>query len=226
MQQVDDDQWVSIFRGLKTKLLHGFQMLPFNTKECDTVAALRHVPEPTVSMKQFMQVANVLVVVDQGNMRALSRLIPAVLDARFFDEHQVLENAELQLLHDRVLAIDYLIFEMNHALVGQKFGDVQRKLLSFPQPSPTRSEDLLDGRVPLNAASQLMQDLNPDQQERLRRLLSEGSDSAAQGVRVEEVQRGSELTAQDVQEDKAKVVKRKPEQPSLQRNFAAIAYDS
>ena len=52
VQQVDDDQWVVITRGLKTKLLHGFQMLPFNTKECDTVAAaaLRHVPEPTVSM--------------------------------------------------------------------------------------------------------------------------------------------------------------------------------
>ena len=60
----------------------------------------------------------------------------------------MLENAELQLVHDRVLAIDYLTFEMNPALVGQKFGDVQGKLLSFPQPSPMRSEDLLDGRLP------------------------------------------------------------------------------
>ena len=74
-----------------------------------------------------------------------------------------------------------------------------------------------------NAASQLMQDLNPDQQARLQRLLSEGSDSAAQGVHVEEEQRGSRLTAQDIQEDRAKIVKRKPEQPSLQRSFAAIA---
>ena len=106
-------------------------------------------------------------------MRALSRLVPAVLDARFFDEHQVLENAELQLVHDHVLAIDCLSFEMNPALVGQKFGDVQRELLSFPQPSPMRSEDLLDGRVPLDAASQLLRGLNPDQQERLQKLLSE-----------------------------------------------------
>ena len=29
MQQVDDDQWVVITRCLKTKLLHGFQMLPY-----------------------------------------------------------------------------------------------------------------------------------------------------------------------------------------------------
>ena len=222
MQQVDDDQWVVITRCLKTKLLHGFQMLPFIRKDMDTVAALRHVPKPTVSMKQFMQKANVLVVVEQVNMRALSRLMPAVIDARFFDERQVLENAELQLVHDRVLAIDYLIFEMNPALVGQKYGDVQEKLLSFPQPIPMRSEDLLDNRVHQDAASQLMKDLNPDQQARLQQLLSEGAGAAAQSVHVEEVQRGSRLTAQDVQEDRAKVVKRKPEQPSLQRNFAAI----
>ena len=49
-----------------------------------------------------------------------------------------------------------------------------------------RSEDLLDNRVQRNAASQLMQDLNPDQQARLQKLLSEGSGSAAQDVHVEE----------------------------------------
>ena len=41
-------------------------------------------------------------------------------------------------------------------------------------------------------------------------------------MHVEAEQRGSRLTAQAVQEDRAKVVKRKPEQPSLQRNFASI----
>ena len=93
--KVDDDQGVVITRSLKPKVLHGFQVLPFITAEYDTVAALWHVPDPTVSMSEFMKKANVLVVVEQVNMRAKSRLMPAILEAKFFDEHQVLENAEL-----------------------------------------------------------------------------------------------------------------------------------
>ena len=129
-------------------------------------------------------------------------------------------------MHDRVLAIDYLISRMEPALVGLRFGDVQSRLSPFPQPGPMRPEDLLGGRMPLDAASQLMQGLNPNQQVRLQQLLSEGSDAVpqgAKGVLIEDEQRSSALSAQDVKEDRATVVKLKPEQPPLQPQFAAVS---
>ena len=76
-----------------------------------------------------------------------------------------------------MLAIDYLVFEMDSALVGCRFGEVVARLHSFPRPrSPapaSRSEDLGDGASQLLAASQLMNGLNSSQQVRLKPLLAE-----------------------------------------------------
>ena len=145
-------------------------------------------------MRAFNAKANVLMAVEQVDMREKCILVLAYLNAEFFDEKEILENAELQLFQDRVLAIDYLVFEMDPALVGCRFGEVVSRLHSFPRPrSPAlRSEHLGDGTSQLHAASQLMQGLNLSQQARLQQLLAEGSGTAApaaSAIRIEEEQR-------------------------------------
>ena len=194
-KQVDDDQWEVVTRCLKLKLLHGFQMLPFDAALCDTVAVTRPVPQQALTRRAFNAKANVLVVVEQVDMREKCSLVPAYLSAEFFDEHEIVANAELQLFDDRVLAIDYLVFEMDSTFIGCRFGEVVGRLHSFPMPiSPAtalRSEDLVDGASQLLAASQLMQGLNSSQQVRLQQLLAEGSRSAAPvapAIRIEEEQ--------------------------------------
>ena len=231
-KQVDDDQWAVVTRCLKLKLLHGFQMLPFDAVLCDTVVVTQPVPQQALTMRAFNAKATVLVVVEQVDMCEKCILVPAYLNAEFFDNNMILANAELQLFEDRVLAIDYLVFEMDPALVGCRFGEVVARLHSFPRPrSPApalRSEDLGDGTSQLLAASQLMHGLNSSQQVRLQQLLAEGSATAAPAapaIRIEEEQQhrhSSVLSAQEAKEDRAKVVKVKPDQSTLVREFADV----
>ena len=179
-----------------------------------------------VTTSEFTATVNGLVVEEQVDMLEKCILVPAVWSSEFFNEQDVLENAELQLFQDRVLAIDYLVFEMVPALVGCRFGDVVYRLHTFSRPGPLRSEGLRDGRSQLQAASRLMQGLNPSQQARLQLLLNAGVDGAAPAtstIRIEDEQRSSVLSAPDTKEDRAKVVKVKPVQAILVREFAAVS---